>query len=318
MSDEPGHGLALNTFSRNVPPGWSAGNPKYPLRLYQQLLRLWWKQTQVSEEQCGPMMAGRLRGTALQLAMSLRATRFCPVRETMHEFVGEELLACASNEAYTTTAGIDVPAQAAGAAILNQALTTEFGISLQDLTAQSLEAFSEFRQGNLSTMDYLTQWRLVFDESCFHSGLQINAVGKTHFLLKASNLSPKQKHDFLLQIGGDRSRFEDLVQIISRFATAESNSRGSGVNDLARIYWQGEEADDGWWDADFDDQWYEGPWFEDAIWSWPDESWSELVPSGEPWSSTEAAGISSSSSSSTPAAPAVQGDYPETLYGKGK
>ena len=90
--DTPGGGLPLNTFSKNVPPGWMPSNPKYPIRLYNQLVKLWYRQTAVGERECGPTLAGRLRGTALQLAMALRRRRWCHDREAFHEFVGEELL----------------------------------------------------------------------------------------------------------------------------------------------------------------------------------------------------------------------------------
>ena len=75
-----GGGLPLNTFNRNVPPGWRAGDPKYPLRLYRQLLQLWWRQTELTEAQTGPTLAGRLRGSALQFALALRRENISVLR----------------------------------------------------------------------------------------------------------------------------------------------------------------------------------------------------------------------------------------------
>ena len=329
MDEHPGHGIALNTFTRTTPPGWSPGNRKYPLRLYHQLLRLWWKQTTVSEEQAGPTMAGRLRGTALQLALSLSAYRYCYVREEWTTFVGDELLAQPSAPETTLLDGTVVAAQLAGAAVLMNALNTEFGVSTQDLASQALESFTEFRQANLSLLDYITQFRLVFDEACTQSGLAMNNVGKTHFFFKYSNLTGKQKHDFLLQIGGDRSRYEDLMSIISRFATAEANDRGSGVADLARMYWHEDSSwDDSGWDDDsswlyWNEPWSESSW-EDAAWYIVDEPWSCAdVPAfagaeaSEPWTGTESA-VAPQQVSTSASGPSTATQSEIIAYGKGK
>ena len=78
MADQQQHGdvfstdrMPLDTFSRNVPPGWRPGVARYPIRRYKQLLSLWWMQTELPEHQCGAAIAGRLRGTAFQYAFSL-------------------------------------------------------------------------------------------------------------------------------------------------------------------------------------------------------------------------------------------------------
>ena len=86
-------GLPLNQFTQKTPPGWRPGVPRYPLRLYEQLLKLWWRQTDVSEAQSGPLMAGRLRGTAFQLALKITQDRFDPDTGQIRQFTGDELLA---------------------------------------------------------------------------------------------------------------------------------------------------------------------------------------------------------------------------------
>ena len=94
-TDGGGHsdgGLPLKSFSKNVPPGWIPGDPRYPLKLYSQLLRLWWRQTDIPEGAAGPTIAGRLRGTALQYAMRLKAHRLDLVNGGVREMIGDELL----------------------------------------------------------------------------------------------------------------------------------------------------------------------------------------------------------------------------------
>lgn len=108
-------GLPLNTFSKNVPPGRRSGNPKYPIRLYVQLLRLWWRQTEVSETACGPTIAGRLRGTALQVALALSRDRLDLTTGTRRIFTGDDLLTEPAHPEWTDTLTGEVhPAEYAG------------------------------------------------------------------------------------------------------------------------------------------------------------------------------------------------------------
>ena len=73
---EPAHGsLPLEAFTKSTPPGWRPGVATYPIRRFVQLLRLWWRLTDLPEESAGVAMAGRLRGTAFQFAISLSITR---------------------------------------------------------------------------------------------------------------------------------------------------------------------------------------------------------------------------------------------------
>ena len=91
-------GLPLDEFTKSTPPGWRPGVNKYPFRKYQQKLRLWWRQTDVSESQAGPSIAGRLQGSAFQIANRLRASRIDLDTMLRRGFVGDELLAQPSND----------------------------------------------------------------------------------------------------------------------------------------------------------------------------------------------------------------------------
>ena len=72
---DAGSRLSLDYFTRSVPPGWRPHIRTYPFRRYQQLLKLWWMQTDQPEQQWGPSICGRLKGPACQYAMSLQARR---------------------------------------------------------------------------------------------------------------------------------------------------------------------------------------------------------------------------------------------------
>ena len=127
-------GLPLDEFTKSTPPGWRPGLAKYPYRKYLQKLKLWWRQTDLSESQCGPAIAGRLQGGPFQIANRLRQTRVDLITLVSRDFLGDELLAQPSNEEVKdpSTGTVLVPAQAAGASILVERLTADFGVHDDD------------------------------------------------------------------------------------------------------------------------------------------------------------------------------------------
>ena len=132
---------------------------------------------------------------------------------------GDELLAQEAHGAITTPDGIEHPAEPAGASVLFSALQSEMGTHEQDMQIASLEAFfNHQRTTGQSLLDYMTMRRAVYDGAEATAGLVLNPVAKSFLLLRSSGISEKQKYDFRLQISGDLSRFEDLCQIMLRFA----------------------------------------------------------------------------------------------------
>ena len=140
-------GNPLDTFTKSMPPGWRPNVAKYPLRRYSQLLKLWWRQTDLPETAAGPAMAGRLRGTAFQLAMALRGDRLDVVQGVVRMMVGDELLSQASHAAWQDPQiGQQFPEAPAGATVLLAALQAEYGVQDQDMSISSLLAVSLIRQ----------------------------------------------------------------------------------------------------------------------------------------------------------------------------
>ena len=93
---------------------------------------------------------------------------------------GDELLAQLSHDAWThPTTGEVFPAAGAGATVLMNALQETFGVNLQDQSIVALDGFFYHQRGQLSFSDYLTMWRMVYDEAHTHSGLVINDIGKS-------------------------------------------------------------------------------------------------------------------------------------------
>ena len=67
--------LPLQEYRRDIPPGWSPGDPSYSLKSYMDKLRIWYRIYNGDDESVGPMVAGRLYGQASRIAMSLRVPR---------------------------------------------------------------------------------------------------------------------------------------------------------------------------------------------------------------------------------------------------
>ena len=54
----PGGGIPLHEFRRDVPPGWAPGIQDYPLRLYFERLKLWYRVFEGDDTLVGPLVAG--------------------------------------------------------------------------------------------------------------------------------------------------------------------------------------------------------------------------------------------------------------------
>ena len=279
-------GLPLDSFTRSCPPGWRPGQTSYPLRRYRQLLSLWWRQADLQEFQVGPAMAGRLRGAAFQVAMSMSMERYDLALQHFRVYAGDELLSCASDAGFVDPHGQNIPPQDAGARILIRRLELEFGVQPQDQSIAALDAFFGLQRGSLSLGDYLTMWRLTFDEAATQSGLQINNIGKSYLMMRASGLSERAKHDFRLQVGGDLNRFEDLMGIISRFSNNDSQAVAQTIPQMTKTFWSdGGDfyPDEAYWlggdswhdDVGWYDEWDCDP--SSVWWSWEDESdWHDV------------------------------------------
>ena len=67
-----GGGIPLDEHRRDVPPGWALGSLDYPLKLYLERAKMWYRMFEGLDESVGPLLAGRLRGRAQQIALTLR------------------------------------------------------------------------------------------------------------------------------------------------------------------------------------------------------------------------------------------------------
>ena len=55
-----GGGISLKEYRKDVPPGWMPGQPDYPLTLFFEKLKIWYRIYDGPDEAVGPLVAGRL------------------------------------------------------------------------------------------------------------------------------------------------------------------------------------------------------------------------------------------------------------------
>ena len=74
-ADKYNTSIGLQEYNPHTPPGWKPGLKNYPFRKYIQKMQLWNAIKACTNDQVGPLVAGRLCGSAFQIAMHLRITR---------------------------------------------------------------------------------------------------------------------------------------------------------------------------------------------------------------------------------------------------
>ena len=74
-SGHGGGGVPLYEFRRDIPPGWAPGLPDYPLRMFFERLKLWYRIFEGDDAMVGPLVAGRLQGKAQRLDLQRRLPR---------------------------------------------------------------------------------------------------------------------------------------------------------------------------------------------------------------------------------------------------
>ena len=175
---EDSSSLPLTQYTNNVPTGWKAGLPNYPLSRYNQLIQIWYRLTDFTDEQVRPAVAGRLQGRANSLALELRVTR-----QDGTVLVGDSALAFPGETATQHAAAVKAGLQA-----LLEVLARHYGIEPEAQTAQHIDDFLDLRRGSKDLNTYLVEFDYRYDHARSSAGLVINNVGLSHLLLKHLSL----------------------------------------------------------------------------------------------------------------------------------
>ena len=318
MNGPPSGSIPLQEFRRDIPPGWVPGDAAYPLRLYFDKLRLWYRVCNLDDEVIGPLIAGRLYGRAAKVALSLRVPRPDGSVDT-----GDAALARLTvEEVRDLNSGAIIQNHIpSGVQFLTSALKAAFGQQDQDLATQALERFFAINRSKMTLAEYSVEFETRLDEASDRAGLQLNEVGKFFLFFKHSGLSAKTVDDIKLQVAGDYNRFQEARALALRSSPNRNDDTtevfyGDGYeeNEPYAEDWYDYE-DDAWWnfyeEAD-DDGWYEyddsNIWYEcqeDGNWSYDDYSNDYHEPEEQP--------------KTAPATPEKDGeDDTAGYYGKGK
>ena len=254
-------GIPLDEFRKDVPPAWMPGDMKYPLKQYLERVKLWYRLYEGADESVGPLLAGRLRGRAQQIALNLRL----PDPHGRVDVGDAALVRLAVDEVRDPLNGqVIQEAIPSGVSALLRALRSAFGEAEQLVATKSLETFFEFRRNRMPIPEWSVQWELNLEEAVTHAGLEINQVAKTYLYFKSSGLPSKMIDDLMLQVHGDMRRFEEVRTLLLRMSHRSfENQQGSTTlyEEAATPTYQSYHMDDGsssWsavtsdWHADYD------------------------------------------------------------------
>ena len=275
---ETGHGasggIPLHEFRREVPPGWSPNLPDYPLRLYFERLKLWYRIYDGADELVGPLVAGRLQGKAQRLSMQLRLPR-----PDGSVDVGSDALVRLSVEEVRDPVDPNVVLQRAipsGVQALCNAPRDTFGMSDQEMVSRAIEDLFEFRRGKLTLAEYSIEFDARLEEAVTRAVLELNDVGRFYLFFRGSGLSQKFIDDVKLQIQGDLRRFQEARALALRLMTRKDdhgdsyykNDEAETPDEEAAAWEDSFWAEDGW-------QWVEDTWDHGDLGDWIYDSWYE-------------------------------------------
>ena len=173
-------------------------------------LTLWYYQTDLKESAQGPAVAGRLSGRPFNLAMKLRFT--LPDGRTLD---GADAL---SHEGYAADPQAGLPASKTGLQRLLEVFKGIFDTESQQTVSETLDAFFDHRRGRLTLLEYITEHDYTYDEAHHIGGLELNNIGKSHFLLKHSGLDKSKLDHILLLVNNDFSRYDEIKGLLTRMA----------------------------------------------------------------------------------------------------
>ena len=280
-SSSTGGGIPLDEYRRDVPPGWSPGNMDYPLKLYLERVKMWYRIYEGPDESVGPLLAGRLRGRAQQIALTLRL----PDPHGGVDIGDGALIRLSVDEVRDPVSGQVIQhAIPSGVQALLAALRAAFGEADQLRATRAMEVFFEFKRGRMALPEWSVQWQLNLDEAITHSGLDLNNVARTYLYLKSSQLSQKMIDDLLLQVHGDMGRFDEIRTLMLRMAhrSFDAGTHSALYEDGSQHYGE----DDGSWSA-VTDNWSDsstmGTYHMDELYAWYDDGWY-----GDSWDYGEA------------------------------
>ncbi len=205
--------IALDQFNNHVPPGWRPGMRSYTFRRYAERLKLWQHVTQLSGEQVGPAIAGRLTGRPYDIAMGLQITD-----ENGVTLTGDMALA------YVGFAGTaNIPTIPNGPKTLLRLLDERYGQNPQEGARSNIEDYLNLTRGNHPLLTFLIEEDYRFGEAQT-SGMAMNSLARTHFVLRNSGITESVRDHILLLVDHDMSNFAAISRHLHRIAQMQDGA----------------------------------------------------------------------------------------------
>ena len=236
------------------------GDPNYPLKMFFDKLKLWYRISTVEDEAVGPLVAGRLYGRASTVAMNLKVPR----PDGQVDTGDQALIRLSVDEVRDPTTGAIIQHHIpSGIQFLINALRAAFGQADQDLATVALDRFFGLHRGRLSLQEYAVEFDTRLDEAQDRAGLQLNEVAKYYLWFKNSGINAKTIDDIKLQVQGDYNRFQDARTLALRMSPTHGHAAGEDTTS----FWA--DRDDWSWYED-PDMFYYGGDAEHGEWIWDD------------------------------------------------
>ena len=157
---------------------------------------MWYRIYEGPGESVGPLLAGRLRGRARQIALTLRL----PYPHGGVDIGDSALIRLSVDEVRDSTTGQTVQKAIPSAA---------FGEADQLRATRAMEVFFGFKHGRMALPEWSVQWQLNHP---LRFGSQ-ECGPHVYLYLKSSQLGQKTLDDLLLQVQGDMARFDETRTI---------------------------------------------------------------------------------------------------------
>ena len=156
--------LSLKSYSKDIPPGW---RPRaYPLKEYEQQLKIWVRLTSLHEDKFGAAVMSRLDGQALKIAQDLQIVRYSTEQEQMLTYSGVDALSLHARVAGTSPRGVEYPVADSGIKVFLDKLKAMYELDDQDQAWTSIDRFFSYKQTpHVDFQSYVFEWQRLYDEA---------------------------------------------------------------------------------------------------------------------------------------------------------
>eukprot|EP00971_Amphidinium_carterae_P310327 6166769-Amphidinium_carterae.1 len=234
-------------------------------------------------EQRGPALASRLEGRPFDIALGLE------IRTQGGDLITGDAALAFAGQAEIAAPGpgrAGQPAVPYGADALLNELERVYGADRQQQQTASIDQFMDLRRGKLSLADYLAEFEHLHSEARRLARFELNAIGRTHLLLRHSGIHQAMREHVLLLENNDLTRYEAIFRHLEKIARQQlSPQRPPTLADNPAYYGADENYDEyyDWneWcedeyfyeeEPDGDQAWYHDEGGDDWYDWWPDET----------------------------------------------